>query len=55
MLRVTVIMVIHDINTGIVNENSWAIIFLIWLLLMFSYILVITPNGNISANIHAGG
>ena len=37
--------------------GKWIVmgIFIVGIFVMFSYILVITPNGNISANIHDGG
>lgn len=44
LLRQTVTIVSHDINTGTLRENSFAICLRIWLLLILSYILVKTTN-----------
>lgn len=52
---VNVIIVIHDINTGTVKQKCLAIFLRIWLLAIFSYTLVNTPKGIISASIQDGG
>ena len=54
-LRVTATMVSHDSNGATCKSNDCDIRFFSFLFFIFAKILVTTPKGRISINIHAGG